>query len=127
MANFPQLQRDQIALTWLVYDAPVVVNTGGAIAANEFWQYPVRGFSYRGIERIYPASVVKLFYLVAMAEWLEGGMVNDSPELDRAVRDMIVDSSNDATSLVVDILTGTSSGPMLPPDPLKLGSNNAIL
>ena len=31
---FPDLQRDQIALTWLVYDAPVVVNTGGAISAN---------------------------------------------------------------------------------------------
>ncbi|MBE9202484.1 serine hydrolase [Synechocystis salina LEGE 06099] len=117
--TFPALQRDQIALTWLVYDAPVMVNTGGAIAANEFWQYPVRGFSYRGIERIYPASVVKLFYLVAMAEWLEGGMVKDSPELERAVRDMIVDSSNDATSLVVDTLTGTSSGPMLPPGPFE--------
>ncbi len=117
--TFPNLQRDQIALTWLVYDAPVVVNTGGAIAANEFWTYPVRGFSYRGIERIYPASVVKLFYLVAIAEWLEGGMISDSPELERAVRDMIVDSSNDATSLVVDILTGTSSGPMLPPGPFE--------
>jgi hypothetical protein len=117
--TFPSLQRDQIALTWLVYDSPVVVNTGGAIAANEFWKYPVRGFSYRGIERIYPASVVKLFYLVAMAEWLEGGMVQDSPELERAVRDMIVESSNDATSLVVDILTGTSSGPMLPPGPFE--------
>jgi hypothetical protein len=117
--TFPDLQRDQIALTWLVYDAPVVVNTGGAIAASEFWQYPVRGFSYRGIERIYPASVVKLFYLVAIAEWLEGNMVEDSPELERAVRDMIEHSSNDATSLIVDILTGTSSGPMLPPGPFE--------
>jgi hypothetical protein len=117
--TFPVLQRDQIALTWLVYDPPVAVNTGGAIAAEEFWKYPVRGFSYRGIERIYPASVVKLFYLVAIAEWLEGEMVADSPELERAVRDMIVDSSNDATSLVVDVLTGTSSGPMLPPGPFE--------
>lgn len=117
--TFPDLQRDQIALTWLVYDAPVVVNTGGAIAAEEFWKYPVRGYSYRGIERIYPASVVKLFYLVAIAEWLKGDMVADSPELKRAMRDMIVDSSNDATSLIVDVLTGTSSGPMLPPGPFE--------
>lgn len=115
--EFPALQRDQIALTWLVYDNPVVVNTGGAIAANEFWQYPVRGWSYRGIERIYPASVVKLFYLVAIAEWLTGEMVADSPDLERAMRDMIVDSSNDATSLIVDTLTGTTSGPSLPPGP----------
>lgn len=117
--TFPDLQRDQIALTWLVYDPPVVVNTGGAISANEFWKYPVRGASYRGIERVYPASVVKLFYLVAIAEWLERGMVPDSPELERAMRDMIVDSSNDATSLIVDTLTGTTSGPALPSAPYE--------
>jgi hypothetical protein len=116
---FPDLQRDQIALTWLVYDAPVVVNTGGAISANEFWKYPVRGFSYRGIERIYPASVIKLFYLVAIAEWLRSDMIPDSPELERAMRDMIVDSSNDATSLIVDVLTGTTSGPALPSPPFE--------
>ncbi|MFM7382590.1 MAG: serine hydrolase [Microcystaceae cyanobacterium] len=116
---FPSLRRDQIAVTWLVYDSPVMVNTGGAIAANEFWQYPVRGFSYRGVERIYPASMVKLFYLVAIAEWLESKMVSDSPELQRAVKDMIVDSSNDATSLIVDVLSGTTSGPSLPPAPFE--------
>ena len=114
---FPSLRRDQIAVTWLVYDSPVIVNTGGAISANEFWQYPIRGFSYRGVERIYPASIVKLFYLVAIAEWLESKMISDSPELQRAVKDMIVDSSNDATSLVVDVLSGTTSGPSLPPAP----------
>jgi hypothetical protein len=115
--TFPSLQRDQIALTWLVYDPPVIVNTGGALSAQEFWQHPVRGFHYRGIERIYPASVVKLFYLLALQEWLEGGMVEDSPELQRALRDMIVDSSNDATSLIVDVLSGTTSGPMLTAGP----------
>ena len=73
----------------------------------------MRGFSYRGIERIYPASLVKLFYLVAIAEWLSSDMIPDSPELERAMRDMIVDSSNDATSLIVDVLTGTTSGPAL--------------
>jgi len=116
---FPALKRDQIALTWLVYDAPVVVNTGGAISANEFWKYPVRGFSYRGIERIYPASLVKLFYLVAIAEWLSSEMIPDSPELERAMGDMIVNSSNDATSLIVDMLTGTTSGPALPSAPFE--------
>ncbi len=115
--TFPSLQRDQIALTWLVYDPPVVVNTGGALSAAEFWQYPVRGVSYRGTERIYPASVVKLFYLVAIAEWLEASMVEETPELLRAIRDMIVESSNDATSLVVDTLSGTTSGPALAQGP----------
>jgi hypothetical protein len=94
-----------------VYDPPAIVNTGGALSAEEFWKHSPRGFSYRGVESIYPASVVKLFYLVALHEWLEQGMAQPSTELERATKDMIVDSSNDATSLVVDVLTGTTSGP----------------
>jgi hypothetical protein len=118
-AEFPTLARNQIALTWIVYDPPVLVNTGGALTPDAFWNHPVRGFTYRGLERIYPASVVKLFYLVAVQEWLEKGMVQTSGELERAMGDMIVDSSNDATSLIVDILTGTTSGPELPPGPFE--------
>ncbi|MDM9586066.1 MULTISPECIES: serine hydrolase [unclassified Nostoc] len=118
-AAFPTLARNQIALTWVVYDPPVRVNTGGALTPNAFWDHPVRGFTYRGVERIYPASVVKLFYLVAVNEWLEKGMSQTSKELERALRDMIVDSSNDATSLVVDILSGTTSGPELPIGPFE--------
>ncbi|BCL36334.1 serine hydrolase [Nostoc sp. MS1] len=120
---FPTLDRNQIALTWVVYDPPVPVNTGGALTPNAFWNHSVRGFNYRGEERIYPASVVKLFYLVAANEWLEKGMTQPSKELERALRDMIVDSSNDATSLVVDILTGTTSGPELPLGPYDTWKN----
>lgn len=118
-AEFPKLAQNQIAVTWVVYDEPVIVNTGGALSAVEFWQHSPRGVAYRGVERIYPASVVKLFYLVAVHEWLEQGMIQPSAELDRAVRDMIVDSSNDATGLVVDVLSGTTSGPELPPGPFE--------
>jgi len=119
-AAFPTLARNQIALTWVVYDPPVLVNTGGALTPNAFWDHPVRGFTYRGVERIYPASIVKLFYLVAVNEWLEKGMIQQpSKEMERALRDMIVDSSNDATSLVVDILSGTTSGPELPIGPFE--------
>jgi len=116
-SEFPGLIQNQIAMTWIVYDEPVPVNTGGALTPEEFWKYPVRGFSYRGVERIYPASVIKLFYLVAVHEWLDKEMIQPSAELDRAVQDMIVDSSNDATSLVVDVLTGTTSGPELSAGP----------
>ncbi|MGD1913344.1 MAG: serine hydrolase [Rivularia sp. (in: cyanobacteria)] len=118
-AEFPRLARNQIALTWIIYDPPVPVNTGGALTPNAFWSHPVRGFTYRGVERIYPASVVKLFYLLAVHEWLEKRMVESSAELERAMRDMIVDSSNDATSLIVDVLTGTTSGPELPAGPFE--------
>lgn len=117
--KFPWLARNQLALTWLVYDPPFPVNTGGALTPEEFWRYPVRGYSYRGVEPIYPASVVKLFYLVAAHEWLEREMISPTLELERAMRDMIVDSSNDGTGYVVDILTGTTSGPELPQGPFE--------
>jgi Beta-lactamase enzyme family len=118
-AAFPTLARNQIAMTWLVYDPPTFVNTGGALTPEAFWQQSVRGYSYRGVENIYPASVVKMFYLVAAHEWLERGMIPASPELDRALRDIIVDSSNDGTGYVVDVLTGTTSGPELSPAPFE--------
>ncbi len=118
-AQFPGLAANQVAMTWLVYDLPISVNTGGALTPGEFGKYPVRGFNYRGIEQIYPASIVKLFYLLAIFEWKEKGMLRTTPELERATRDMMIDSSNDATSLVVDVLTGTTSGPELPTGPFE--------
>src|ERR1041384_8310545 len=77
-------------------------------------QHPTAG-SFRGDERVYPASVVKLFYLVATHRWLEDGRLKETDELKRALHDMIVDSSNDATGYVVDMLTDTTSGRELPP------------
>jgi hypothetical protein len=118
-AQFPTLARNQIALTWIVYDPPVLVNTGGALTPNAFWNHSLRGFTYRGVERIYPASVVKLFYMVAVNEWLEKQMLQTSKELERATRDMIIDSSNDGTSLVIDMLSGTTSGPELSAGPFE--------
>jgi beta-lactamase class A len=76
-------------------------------------QHPVRA-SFRGNERIYPASVVKLFYLVAAHRWLEDKKIEETVELRRALRDMIVDSSNEATQYIVDVLTQTTGGYELP-------------
>lgn len=71
--------------------------------------------SYRGTTPFYPASVVKSFYLAAAHRWLEDGRLAETEELHRALRDMIVDSRNEATGYVVDLLTETTSGPELPP------------
>jgi beta-lactamase class A len=70
--------------------------------------------SYRGDVQIYPASVIKLFYLAAAHRWMEDGKLEDTPELRRAMKDMIVESYNEATHYIVDLLTGTTSGPELP-------------
>jgi beta-lactamase class A len=75
--------------------------------------------SFRGNERVYPASVVKLFYLVAAQRWLEDKKISESPELTRALHDMIVDSSNEATQYVVDVITHTTAGYELPPKEME--------
>jgi len=67
--------------------------------------------SYRGDASFYPASVVKAFYLAYYEAQKEAGKLSDTPELVRAVRDMITLSSNDATGFVVDSITQTTSGP----------------
>ena len=90
-------------------------------------RHPVTA-SYRGNERIYPASVVKLFYLGAVHRWLEDKKIQETDELKRAVRDMIVDSSNEATQYVVDVLTQTTGGFELPPKEMEEWQNkrNAV-
>jgi beta-lactamase class A len=106
------LKQDQLAITLIDLRDP---------------QHPVQG-SYRGEERIYPASVVKLFYLVAAHRWLEDGRLQETDELKRALHDMIVASSNDATGYVLDMLTDTTSGRELPPTEMQawLEKRNAV-
>ncbi|MGB3297736.1 MAG: serine hydrolase [Phormidesmis sp.] len=116
---FPQLAHSQIAITWIAYDPPYRMNTGGALSAEEFWQHQPRGASYRGVELMEPAGMVTLFYLVAMHVWLEQGMVPPSAEIERALTDMIDRNSDDATSYIIDVLSGTTSGPELPPGPTE--------
>lgn len=76
---------------------------------------------YRGDRQIYPASVVKMFYLAATHGWLADGRIKTpTPELTRGVQDMIVDSSNDATHFIVDVLTETAGGGELAAPELKI-------
>jgi hypothetical protein len=97
----PELKADQIAVT--------VVDLRGKTPA---WA------NYRGDARIYPASVIKLFFAAYAHRLMEDGRLADTPELRRGMRDMIVDSYNEATSYIVDAITGTTSGPELPADEL---------
>ena len=113
-AGRPELHQ-RLSVTWLRYDRPLRQRGASASDAAGFWAEPVRGASWQGEQPRYPASVVKLIYLVATEAWLQRQLIGDSPELRRALSDMIRDSSNDATALVVDLLSGTSSGPELPP------------
>ncbi|MEQ1643301.1 MAG: serine hydrolase [Pyrinomonadaceae bacterium] len=69
---------------------------------------------FRGEVPIYPASVVKMFYLAALERQLEDKKVTMTTELQRGLKDMIVDSSNEATQYILDVLTNTASGAEMP-------------
>lgn len=70
--------------------------------------------AFEGERQLYTASVVKMFYMAALHRQLEDGKITMTKELERGLRDMIVDSSNDATGYMLDVLTDTSSGGELP-------------
>src|SRR4029079_8139603 len=57
------------------------------------------GFSHRGDQLGYPASLVKLFFMVAAEAWLATGRLTPTRELRGALAAMIAWSSNDATSI----------------------------
>jgi beta-lactamase class A len=101
-------------------NGPKAEQLGVAVAELDRARRSYRSGSYRGAEPMYPASVVKLFYLAYAAELLERKRLRLTPELERGVRDMIVESSNDATGLVLDAVTGTTGGPELAPKALAL-------
>ncbi|MFZ9166661.1 serine hydrolase [Vulcanococcus sp.] len=110
---------EQLSVSWIRYESSLR-HGGGALASAQ-------GSSWRGGQVRYPASVVKLLYLVAAEAWLQRQLIEESPELRRALADMIRDSSNDATGLVVDLLTGTCSGPELPAEAFALWSEQRQL
>jgi hypothetical protein len=101
--EFPSLKTNQLAAT-------LVLLSG---------KQPSARASYRGDAPIYPASVVKLFYLAAAHRWMEDKRINDTAELRRAMRDMIVDSGNEPTHYIVDLLSGTTGGPELSENEMK--------
>ncbi|MGA7616772.1 MAG: serine hydrolase [Thermoanaerobaculia bacterium] len=72
-----------------------------------------RRASFHGDVPFYPASVVKLFFLVDAWHQIDARTLVPDEEMKRGLRDMIVQSSNDATSYVVDRITRTTSGPNL--------------
>jgi len=91
-------QLNNIAVTWINYE-----------------RSSKKGYGY-GInnrKKIYPASVVKLVYSLALYYWIENKTILRDIQVDEAIQEMLQNSSNDATSFIIDLLTGTTSGPSL--------------
>src|SRR5437762_5190492 len=89
LKDFPKLTADNLALSVIDLSKP---------------DSPVRA-DYHGDASFYPASVIKLFFMV---ETYRQGKL--TPEIERALREMIQVSDNDAAAFLVDILTDTCSG-----------------
>jgi len=93
--------RDDIAITWINYKC-----------ANKS-VFKGFGFGINNKKMIYPASVVKLVYALAAYYWIRKGSLLLSDEIIEAARKMLSFSSNNATSFLIDLLTGTTSGPCI--------------
>lgn len=73
----------------------------------------LEGFSWQGGHGFYPASVIKVAYLAAAQAALRQGKMKPHAELTRAMTDMILWSSNNATNYVIDLLSGTTGDTLL--------------
>ena len=94
---------NNICITWINY------------RANSKKGY---GYGINNRKKIYPASLVKLVYGLGIYKWIEKKIISYDLQLSEAIFKMLQNSSNDATSFIVDILTGTTSGPSLEGDAL---------
>jgi beta-lactamase class A len=93
LAAFPALKADDLAISVVDLSNPLTISRG----------------DYHGDAPFYPASVIKLFF---MADVYLSRKQNIG-DMDRALKEMIVVSDNDATAYIVDILADTVPGPPL--------------
>ena len=93
--------REDIAITWINYKSENKVVFKGF------------GSGINNKKMFYPASVVKLVYALAAYHWIKKGSLFLSDEIIDAVGKMLSFSSNNATSFLIDLLTGTTSGPCI--------------
>src|ERR1043165_5321537 len=93
LKEFPKLTSENLAISVVDVTKPTLLARG----------------DYHGDDRFYPASVIKLFY---MAETFHEKKETEK-DVDRALKEMIRISDNDATAFIVDTITDTCSGPAL--------------
>ncbi len=96
--------KNDIAITWINYKS------------ENNYIYKGFGSGINNKKLIYPASIVKLVYGLAAFSWIDTHKILLSREISDAVEKMLFYSSNDATSFLIDLLTGTTSGPCIEGD-----------
>jgi beta-lactamase class A len=87
---YPKLKAEDLALSMIDVTSPTTVSRG----------------DHQGDVPFYPASVIKLFFMADVFATHKDKL----PDVDRALKEMIVVSDNDATAYLVDILAETDPG-----------------
>lgn len=90
---FPKLTADNLAMSIIDVTKPDVLSRA----------------DYHGDAPFYPASVIKLFYMVEVYHQRK----ENDPDVPRALHEMIAVSDNDATAFLLDTISDTCSGPEL--------------
>lgn len=96
---YPKLKPDDLAISVIDVSQPHITSRG----------------DYHGDAPFYPASVIKLFFMADVYATKREQL----GDVDRALKEMIVVSDNDATAYLVDILADTVPGPPLQGRPLR--------
>ena len=91
--QYPKLKAEDLAITLVDVTNPAIIARG----------------DFNGEARFYPASVIKLFFMADVYQTRKEKL----GDVDRALKEMIVVSDNDATAYLVDILANTVPGPPL--------------
>ncbi len=87
---YPKLKAEDLAISAIDVSKPGITSRGDV----------------NGDAPFYPASVIKLFFLADVFATRNANV----PDMQRAMKEMIVVSDNDATAYIVDILAGTAGG-----------------
>ncbi|HET7433981.1 MAG TPA: serine hydrolase [Thermoanaerobaculia bacterium] len=93
LADYPKLKREDLAITVVDVTNPATIARGDV----------------QGDVPFYPASVIKLFFM----DDIFATHKERVPDVDRALREMISVSDNDATAYLVDVLSNAGAGPEL--------------
>jgi beta-lactamase class A len=93
LKQFPALKAEDLAIVMVDVTNPSTISRG----------------DYQGDLPFYPASVIKLVFMADTFATKKEHV----PDVDRALKEMIVVSDNDATAYILDILANTAPGPNL--------------
>lgn len=87
---YPKLKAEDLAISVIDVTNPATISRGDV----------------RGDAPFYPASVIKLFFMADVYATRKQNVA----DVGRALKNMIVESDNDATAYIVDVLADTTSG-----------------